>query len=569
MIRRNYRRSKLISAMRVFVFGAGASHDAGYPLTDKLGCGLDHWINSPPLADKARYRDGLEQIARSYPMLDTFEKILEGLRTCRAGSPAAALSAGSDLLTHLQEAIHAYFDSIRSRTVPSYDEFASLLRPGDLVITFNYELAVERALRTCKLWDIGTGYGFRIVPTERNSQVEVLKLHGSTNWRALVAGGRAGFSTVNGNLLGNRPVLCSRPDLEYLDHQDFVDPLCSHLDRAATLSTSIMPAMRKTFHFETPFGNEWTGFWDHLWQRAGSAIERADEVVVIGYSLPMGDRRARKMFWSSANRAVHLTICCGRDTTKLEETFRKHGFSNIRQSGGENKFKDFLARAAAESGASTDARVSHNAEHGPPLSECPFPDLDDPDAEEAADQVPEAIKLESIKRQVYIFNVGPFSHVRYLGSVGTIRIPALKTSHCLTPDLLVADEPVVIPGRPNEYYPGVGRIYHKPPDNTPPGIHFALEVIGAHRGRIVACDLRTEGVFISQIRVPSKKHILRAQRRLRETAQARCEYLSQKWEVGGITRISEKDRVFAHLLNDNARWAKADDAEVERHSRRA
>jgi hypothetical protein len=564
--RRHYRRSKLIAVMRVFVFGAGASHDAGYPLTDRLGCSLDHWINSPPSADKARYQDGLEQIARAYPTLDTFEKILEGLRTCRAGSPAAALSTRPDLLTHLQEAIRAYFDSIRSRAVPSYDEFATLLRPGDLVITFNYELAVERALRTSKLWDIRTGYGFRIVPTEDNSHVEVLKLHGSTNWRALVAGGKTGLSAVNGNSLGNRPVLWSRQDLEYLDHQDFVDPLCAHLDSAATLSTSIMPVMRKTFHFETPFGDEWKGFWDHLWHRAGSAIERAEELVVIGYSLPMGDRRARKMFWSSANRTVRITICCGRDTTKLEETFRKHGFRDIRQAGGENKFKDFLARAAAEDGARADAWVSRRAEHGNTAGrDVLFPDLYDPDPEGAADEETEEIKRESIDKQVFIFNVGPLSHARPMSSYGTITIPALEASSCLHSDLRVAG-PVTIPGRPSECYPDPfsdkrRRLYHQPIDGTPPGIDFALQVIGADRRGAMSGDLRSEGVFISQVRVPSKKHILRAQRRLRETAQARCKYLSQRSEAGDRVPITERDRSFARLLNDNARWVQAYDAQ--------
>ena len=214
--------------MRVFVFGAGASHDAGYPLAAKLGVGLENWANSPPLSDKEAHRVCLAQLA-AFPFdnLDNFEAILTELTTSPPGSRAAALSSTyPNILTSLQEAIRAYFDWIRSVTfpgVPRYDEFAGLLRDGDIVITFNYDLGIERALRTSNLWDIRTGYGFRVVPTERRSHIEVLKLHGSTNWRALVAGGRTGLSAVNGNSLGKRPVLWSRPDLEYLDHQDFVD----------------------------------------------------------------------------------------------------------------------------------------------------------------------------------------------------------------------------------------------------------------------------------------------------------------------------------------------------------
>jgi hypothetical protein len=238
------------------------------------------------------------------------------------------------------------------------------------------------------------------------------------------------------------------------------------------------------------------------------------------------------------------------------------GFNDIRQTGGENKFEDFLVCAAAEDGVSADAPISNKVEHeGTPRSVClpayPHDSVIPVESEE--------VRRESIDRQVYIFNAGPFPHMRELGSYGTIRIPPLEASACLQSDLRVAG-PVIIPGRPNEYYPGVGRKYHTPPDRTPPGIHFALEVIGARRGRIMACDWRSEGVFISQDQVPNEKVIHRAQRRLRETAQARCEYLSQRWEAGGGMPITEKDRVFAHLLNDNAQWAKAYDAEVERHS---
>jgi hypothetical protein len=561
---RNYRRSKPLAAMRVFVLGAGASHDAGYPLAAKLGEELKNWANSPPLSEKEPHRECLAQIAGSYETLDNFETILSGLMTCSPGSQAAAVrSAHPSILTDLQEAIRAYFDWIRSRSfprVPRYDEFAGILRDGDLVITFNYDLGIERALRTCKLWDIGSGYGFRVVTAE--CVVEVLKLHGSTNWRALLAGGRTGLSAVNGNSLGNRPVLWSRSDLKYLDCQNFVDPLCLHLDSAATLPTLIMPALPKTFHFETPFGNEWEGFWDRLWQRAGCAIERADELVIIGYSLPQEDERARDLLLGSANKAVRLTICCGHDTPKLELEFRQHGFNEVRQTGGENKFEDFLALAAEEDGARADGLISRTGDQErTSWNACLPADPDDSVIPLESDE----IKRESIDKQVFIFNVGPLSHARPMSSYGTITIPALEASSYLHSDLRVAG-PVTIPGRPSECYPDPfsekwRRLYHQPIDGTPPGIDFALQVIGADRRGAMSGDLRSEGVFISQVRVPSKKHILRAQRRLRETAQARCEYLSQRSEAGDRVPITERDRIFARLLNYNARWVQAYDAQ--------
>jgi hypothetical protein len=117
----------------------------------------------------------------------------------------------------------------------------------------------------------------------------------------------------------------------------------------------------------------------------------------------------------------------------------------------------------------------------------------------------EEIKRESIDKQVFIFNVGPLSHARPMSSYGTITIPALEASSCLHSDLRVAG-PVTIPGRPSECYPDPfsekwRRLYHQPIDGTPPGIDFALQVIGADRRGAMSGDLRSEGVFISQVRV--------------------------------------------------------------------
>ena len=243
----------LKAGMRVFVLGAGASLHAGYPLAAQMGNFLAAWINTLP--PEHQYRSCLEQIAELYGGLENFESILADLMTAAPGSRAASLGAARPyLLSDLKEALRDHFDSIRSAPAPLYDLLARVLRQGDVVITFNYDLGVERALRAAGLWDIRTGYGFSIEAAEQPSPVGVLKLHGSTNWRALLFGGRTGFFAGGGNSLGNRPVLFFRPDLEYLGYTDFVDPRCVRLDSAASLPAMIMPALPKTFHFATTYG---------------------------------------------------------------------------------------------------------------------------------------------------------------------------------------------------------------------------------------------------------------------------------------------------------------------------
>lgn len=327
--------------MRVFVLGAGASHHAGYPLAAGMGNCLAAWVRTLPSDHK--YHSCLKQINDRYGDLGDFENILADLMTSSSGN----------LLIDLKEAIRDHFDAIRSQPALDYDRLTRVLRPGDSVITFNYDLGIERALRAAGLWDIETGYGFPMmgaaVPSPV-STVEVLKLHGSTNWRALLRGGMTGHFAANGPLLGNRPVLFFRPDLDYLGYHDFIDPLCSGLDTAVSLPAMILPALPKTFHFATTFGQEWKPFWDGLWQRAERVLQVADEVVIIGYSMPKVDERARTVILGAGDKNVRLSICCGNDTATVEKEFRDFGFSGIQSAA--TTFGGFLdaRKPATETG---------------------------------------------------------------------------------------------------------------------------------------------------------------------------------------------------------------------------
>jgi hypothetical protein len=333
--------------MRVFVLGAGASLHAGYPLAAELGNRLGAWISTT--SSGREYQPCLAQVIDLYGSLDKFEPILADLMTPTPGSPADLLGVVRHYLLHnLQEAVREYFETIRSTPAPLYDELSRHLLPGDKVVTFNYDLAIERALHTAELWNVESGYGFPIVDGCQRSPVEVLKLHGSTNWRRVHFGGvTAGPSAVNFNSLSDRPVLYLRSDWEYLGYHEPVDSLCSLPNVTCNSPAMIMPALPKHFYFETSFGQEMKSFWDDLWERAKRGIENADELVLIGYSLPTADERARGLLLSTANKAVRLSICCDKATTALEQEFRANGFSRIHE--GACTFENFLkARALSD-----------------------------------------------------------------------------------------------------------------------------------------------------------------------------------------------------------------------------
>lgn len=321
---------------------AGASVHATYPLASALGNSLAAWIET--LGSEHPFRVRLNRIVDVYGTVDNFEDILTDLMTCCPGSLAAALPTTElpCLRDDLKEAVREYFDTLRTAPAPLYDQLALHVLPGDVVVTYNYDLGIERALGAAGLWDIRTGYGFSVCDEQQPSPVRVLKLHGSTNWRALLFGDHTGFSGGHHDSLGPRPVLFFQSDQEYLGFPDFVDPRCVQLDTAPSLPVMIMPALPKKFYFDTSFGQELKSFWNGLWDQAHDAIKQAEELVIIGYSMPTADERALELLLGTINKAVRLTICCGGATTHLERKFHDHGFSDI-QHISEPTFEGFLA----------------------------------------------------------------------------------------------------------------------------------------------------------------------------------------------------------------------------------
>jgi hypothetical protein len=342
---KSYGISVYTKSMKVIILGAGASFHAGYPLASQMGKSLVAWIEILP-ADH-HFRTVNRQIEERYGSLDNFESILADLMTPSQDSQRTEFETLRPyILGDLQEALRQQFEMIRSRPVALYERLVKLIQPGDIVITFNYDLAIEKALQEAGLWRISTGYGFEIEDEQPPSPVEVLKLHGSMNWRALLfEGRRRGGFIGNGTSLGQRPVLFFRPDLEYLGYGSFVDPRCASLTAAASIPAMILPALPKRFYFETSFGREWEEFWSALWDRAEQAIEAASEIAVIGYSLPIADEAARNLLLNTKNRSVPLAISCGSSSEGIRDEFAKNGFSAVEPAP--RTFEEYLAAKEA------------------------------------------------------------------------------------------------------------------------------------------------------------------------------------------------------------------------------
>ncbi len=219
------------------------------------------------------------------------------------------------LRSTIKAMIPLYFNSLRSQPADYYRAFAEdVLKCGDAVITFNYDLAIDREMRRAAKWTIGNGYGFDInTESHGDSPCKLFKLHGSTNWRGELFQGSEGFGQTNWSdlSLGRRPVI-DQSEFEFLEYRNGSDPR-NHNGRVR-IESIIMPTAIKKFYNETSYGREWEDFWDGLWVQAGAALSRAREVYLIGYSLPEYDSRAGELLAGSIDGESKIKVCCHNST---------------------------------------------------------------------------------------------------------------------------------------------------------------------------------------------------------------------------------------------------------------
>lgn len=306
--------------MRTFVLGAGASRHAGYPLTRDLGKALLGWIRVHPDSFQG-WRTALNVLERAETegALDDLEGLLEATHPAQPAF-GTALMAGVELL----------FQDLRAEEpTRAYEAFSTHgVCAGDVVVTFNYDDAVERALRRAGKWAVGDGYGFEVLPQpEHRTTVPVLKLHGSINWWAALFEGRtSGFSAVTLPALGLRPVI---PDYHFqaLGCPELRDPKCP--TQTVRLQVMVPPFRRKEFFFDTSFGPEFNSFYDALWAQAEAALRVSGEVFILGYSLPAADERAAELLLGGALADAQVTVASGASGEGIAQRLRSSGVQHV------------------------------------------------------------------------------------------------------------------------------------------------------------------------------------------------------------------------------------------------
>jgi hypothetical protein len=313
--------------VRIFVLGAGASFHAGYPLARNLGAALVEWAAKNPRPDRFYWIDA-DELHWLFHSLDDFEQVISELQSPTSGSQVDKLpkEKRGSILASIREVLCEYFDILRLTHAPLYWKFAEhVISQGDTIITFNYDVSLEAELRKADKWHISDGYGFSladgITPV---SPVKILKLHGSTSWIDILFDGAPGgsYGAVGpAGPLGARPLIL--PD--YFQFFGYPPELSDPQFKGGGSSRSgsmILPGRSKSFEARPRF-------WDHLWTQALYALRKASEIVVIGYSLPFADKRARDLLLRAANKNASISICCGGDNARIAKEFGNAGFASV------------------------------------------------------------------------------------------------------------------------------------------------------------------------------------------------------------------------------------------------
>lgn len=330
--------------MTTYVLGAGASHHAGFPLCSALWAQMMFWvIDSQPALP---YRQAVDTVvALNGPVTDV-EEMFTNLDNGRGVFQVLSEDQRTGLKRAIRRCLKDYFKSITHQhlNAPLYATFAGKISAGDRIITFNYDVSLECALIGARRFGVKNGYGRSFVATwdEPDSEITVLKLHGSINWIGSIFGGSTqGFGGFV-NSLGDRPFVDNNESFFPTYPSRVLDTSFRGGGAANEAPTLILPTYEKKYSVSTSVGHEWGDFYESLWAQAAESLESSDRIVMIGYSMPQADTSARSLLLWANNKGAEILLCCGGSNETLKRDFETHGFRRVTSVG---TFADFCSIA--------------------------------------------------------------------------------------------------------------------------------------------------------------------------------------------------------------------------------
>jgi len=220
----------------------------------------------------------------------------------------------------LLRALEVYFQNRHESDLKSFHQaywnelktFGRKLCKGDVVITFNYDSTLARILLNQKKWTAKDGYGFELVFQKSSSDhtqeeigdsdVTVLHLHGASGWynkpvfmegyfpKEAEAVPRDVFTPAPiETKIALDPVFLKHLGVPYVDASLPTGPTDEH-------HILIHPSFLKDYELNGK------NVFIELWEKAAAALRTAEEVFIIGYSLPPEDSAALTLLLANTDR---------------------------------------------------------------------------------------------------------------------------------------------------------------------------------------------------------------------------------------------------------------------------
>lgn len=178
----------------------------------------------------------------------------------------------------------------------SHKSLLSIVTPRDTIISFNYDLVVERAIRK-QLEKENRNFGPWIYALEDNgsspSGPRLLKLHGSANW--IINDENLAVRTQSWNDFDNAPGYRASGG-------------------SGTEFPIFLPFWDKRIENQP---------WLSLWSAAYQALSSATRIIVWGYSLPTTDIKAQQLFSLSLASKKKLKFCVIDPSSETRERWRQ------------------------------------------------------------------------------------------------------------------------------------------------------------------------------------------------------------------------------------------------------
>lgn len=344
---------------KILFVGAGASADAGYPLTSRLWKTLrDHkgyqtqkesfkkiegmFNKEKGLLNGIFSSDGLEGV---FTFNDLIEKCLVYEKDYKLDQMIEEHSRGRfdtnkyrtnvlcarekfhEDFVKIKKGIEKYFLKLLNETKnPDPDDYIHrMLDDKSTVITTNWDALVEFYLWNKKKWHPSGGYGFDIEIDDADcfeSTVKVLKLHGGIGWRKTKLPGEDESKSKSDNKI----TVC----------KEFLNWLC---ERNSGSIESLLFGMKdknssKQDGFDEPFMQFPTYAKEieqeqlvQIWSLASQALEECSEISFVGYSLPSSDTHVRALLLPLRNRVksnkVKVKIITGKEYKETIERWKK------------------------------------------------------------------------------------------------------------------------------------------------------------------------------------------------------------------------------------------------------